>query len=56
MDILLACKSVLHVCTMPEEARRGRQIPLELELKMVVSFPTSVLGNKLWATKSSNRS
>lgn len=32
-----ACISVYHVCKMVEEARKGHQISLELELHMVAS-------------------
>lgn len=35
MGVLPACMSI-HICAVPSEAGRGRQIPLNLELQMVV--------------------
>lgn len=30
---------VCYLCAVPAEAKRGRRIPLELELLMIVSLP-----------------
>lgn len=42
----------MHSNAVPTKARKGHQIPLKLELQVVVSCWTQVLGTELWTSTS----
>jgi hypothetical protein len=52
---VLTC-TLAHTHISVLEGQKGLSDHLELELKLIVSFLTCVLGSKLWATKSSKHS
>lgn len=54
LEYLCACMR-MYVCRCLRMLRRGYQIPTELELQLVVSHPTWVLGAELGSSERAAR-